>query len=102
MIEIAKEIAPYIIALLSALVAYVKIQTERAKTAKSRDEGHESNVVRLEKIEWTLQKHDEEIREAKASQDDLKMTLDAMNATLISIKTTVDLFVTNKLRKEEK
>lgn len=97
--EVVKEIAPYFITLLSVLAAYVKIQTERAKTAKSRDEGHESNVVRLEKIEWTLSKHDEEIRCVKSSQDDLKLTLDNMNATLIAIKTTMDLFVDDKLRK---
>lgn len=102
MVEVAKEIAPYFITLLSVLAAYVKIQTERAKTAKSRDENHESNVVRLEKIEWTLSKHDESIREVKSSQDDLKATLDTMNTTLIQIKTIMDFMVDDRLKKGAK
>lgn len=91
--DIAKEIAPYIITLLSVLAAYVKIQTQRAKTAKGRDESHESNVVRIEKIEWVLSKHDEEIREVKSSQDDLKHTLDAMNNNITSIATKLDILM---------
>lgn len=63
--EMAKQIAPYVISVLTALAAYLKVHSERNATKNQRDQQNELVEYRLNQCETRLNNTDKILQDIR-------------------------------------
>lgn len=92
--EILESIAPYLIALLSGLTAYLKTKSERIKSKQERD--RELKKIDLETHDKLLQQSFEisslkdTVQLHNTVLEDLRNTMDIMNSNVVKLQTIIE------------
>lgn len=73
--DVVKQIAPYVISVLTALTAYLKIHSERSETKSQRDQQNELLEYRVQQCETRLNNTDKILQDIRDILTQIKVSI---------------------------